>query len=133
MAVTTGILAVAGGALAVEAFAADVAGGEVGVDFFSAAGLGFGAAGAGFEVVVVEAEVAGGFGGSVFSGFGDLETFGGASVFAVVAGDAGRWLFRSGRLRVGLHGQRVPASVAAFSLLLGIRFSSRVDRQEQWG
>lgn len=85
MAVTTGILAVAGGALAVEAFAADVADGEVGVDFFSAAGLRFGAAGAGFEVVVVEAEVAGGFGGSVFSGFGDLETFGGASVFAVVA------------------------------------------------
>jgi hypothetical protein len=55
MAVTTGILAVAGGALAVEAFAADVADGEVGVDFFSAAGLRFGAAGAGFEVVVVEA------------------------------------------------------------------------------
>jgi hypothetical protein len=75
-----------GGVLAVEAFAADVAGGEVGVDFFSAAGFGAAAAGAGFEVVVAEAEVAGGFGGSAFSGFGELETFGGAAVFAAVVG-----------------------------------------------
>ena len=85
MAVTTGILAVAGGALAVEAFAADVADGEVGVDFFSAAGLGLARPELASKSWSMEAEVAGGFGGSVFSGFGDLETFGGAAVFAVVA------------------------------------------------
>ena len=86
MAVTTGILVVDGGVLAVAAFAGGAAGGEVGVDFFSAAGLGLGAAGVGFEVVVVEAEVAGSFAGSVFSVFGEVETFGGATVFAAVAG-----------------------------------------------
>lgn len=86
MAVTTGILAIVGGVLAVEAFAADVAGGEVGVDFFSAAGFWAAAAGAGFELAAMEAEVAGGFGGSVFSALGELETLGGAAIFAVVAG-----------------------------------------------
>lgn len=85
MAVTTGMLEFAVAVLATEAFAGGVAAEDGGADFFSAAGLGFGAAAAGLDVAVVEGEVAGSFAGSIFSGLGGLESFGGAAVFAVVA------------------------------------------------
>ena len=132
MAVTTGILAVAGGALAVEAFAADVAGGEVGVDFFSAAGFG-----------VARPELASKSSAwkqrsravSEAPSFPPLATWkrlAGQRIFAVVAGTLVDGFSGVGHLRVGLYGNGVRLR-AALSLLLGIRFSLRVDRQEQWG